>query len=55
MVDGIALGYNIIVKIVIRTSRLLILPFHTYEGFMNCLILVRALCSINKLSIKNSG
>ena len=40
-------GHNIVVEILIPARRLSVLPFHTYEDCMNCLILVGALFSMN--------
>ena len=40
-------GHNIAVEILIPNRKLAVLPFHTYEGCMNCLILVGALFSMN--------
>ena len=46
-------GHNIVVKILIPTRRLSVLPFHAHEGCVNCLILVGALFSMNIISAKN--
>ena len=40
-------SHNIVVEILIPTRILSVLPFHKYEGCMNCLILVGALFSMN--------
>ena len=47
MMGEVALGYNIVVEILIPTKRLSVLPFHTHEGYVNRLILVGALFSMN--------
>ena len=43
MIGGVTLGHNIVFEILVPTTKLLVIPFHTYEGCMNCLILVGAL------------
>ena len=50
MIGGVASGHNLVVEILIPTRRLSVLPFHAHEGCVNCLILVGALFSINKIS-----
>ena len=47
MTGGVTRGHNIVVEILVPTRRLVILPFHTYEGCMNCLILMKTLFSMN--------
>ena len=46
-------GHNIVVEILIPTRRLSVLPFHTHEACVNCLILVGSLFSMNIISTKN--
>ena len=50
VISGVVPGHNIFVEILIPTRRLSVLPFHTHEGCMNCLSLVGALFSMNKIS-----
>ena len=49
VIGGVTAGHNIFLDILILTRRLLVLPFHTHEGYVNCLILVGTLFSMNKI------
>ena len=53
MIGGVTPGHNIVVEILIPTRRLLVLPFHAHEGYVNCLILVGALFLMNTIYTKN--
>ena len=53
MIGGVAPGHNIVVEILIPTRRLSVIPFHTHEDCVNCLILVGALVSVNIIYAKN--
>ena len=46
-------SHDIVIEILIHTRILLVLPFHAHEGCVNCLILVGALFSMNRISGKN--
>ena len=53
VIGGVAPGHNIVVEILIPARRLSVLPFHTHEGCVNCLILVGVLYSMNIIYAKN--
>ena len=49
VIGGVTPSHNMFVEILIPTTRLLVLPFHTYEGCVNYLILGGALFSMQNM------